>query len=53
MSMLTFGLGTTAGMMTAAVFGNFIMSRRGIFNKLSLILLLVMGCWFIWQGIRF
>jgi sulfite exporter TauE/SafE len=52
-SMFLFGLGTVTAMMTAAVFGNFIMGRRGIFNILSLLLLICMGFWFIWQGARF
>ncbi|QAR32480.1 sulfite exporter TauE/SafE family protein [Geovibrio thiophilus] len=52
-SMFLFGIGTITAMMLAAVFGNFIMGRRGIFNLLSLILLICMGVWFIWQGVRF
>jgi hypothetical protein len=53
LSMLLFGTGTITAMMLAAVFGNFIMGRRGFFNLLSLILLICMGAWFIWQGVRF
>ncbi|MGE4497839.1 MAG: sulfite exporter TauE/SafE family protein [Deferribacterales bacterium] len=53
LSMFLFGTGTITAMMLAAVFGNFIMGRRGFFNLLSLILLICMGAWFIWQGVRF
>ena len=52
-SLILFGLGTSVAMMTAAFFGNFIMRRKGIFNILSLILLIGMGVLFIWQGVRF
>jgi sulfite exporter TauE/SafE len=47
-----FGLGTMFAMMTASIFGNFLMKKRNIFNFLSLILLTFMGCYFIYLGIR-
>lgn len=52
-AMVLFGLGTAAAMLLAAVFGNFIMRKRGIFNILSLILLIAMGVYFIYSGITF
>lgn len=52
-SLVLFGLGTSVAMMTAAFFGNFIMRKKGLFNVLSLFLLIGMGVLFIWQGIRF
>ncbi len=48
-----FGLGTTVAMMLASVFGNLLMKRRNLFNFLSLILLTVMGGYFIYLGIKF
>lgn len=52
-AMILFGLGTMAALMVTAVFGNVIMKKRGIFNILSLILLIAMGVYFIYSGIRF
>lgn len=51
-SMLLFGLGTAAAMMAVSVFGNWLMAKRGLFNLLSLILMVCMGLFFIWSGIR-
>ena len=53
LSMLLFGLGTSVAMMMTAFFGNFLMRRRGIFNLISICLLIIMGLWFIWQGYKF
>lgn len=52
LSMLLFGLGTAAAMMAVSVFGNWLMAKRGLFNLLSLILMVCMGLFFIWSGIR-
>lgn len=52
LSMLCFGFGTSAAMMATSVFGNYLMSRRGLFNLISLILMVFMGVFFIWSGIR-
>lgn len=52
LSMLLFGLGTAAAMMAVSVFGNWLMAKRGLFNLLSLILMVCMGVFFIWSGIR-
>nr|MBF0221642.1 sulfite exporter TauE/SafE family protein [Desulfobulbaceae bacterium] len=46
-AMAAFGLGTSVAMLTAALFGNYIISKRGIFNKLSMLLLIGMGIYFI------
>jgi len=51
-SMILFGLGTSVAMLATSVFGNYLMSRRGFFNLLSLIIMVVMGIFFIWSGIR-
>jgi sulfite exporter TauE/SafE len=51
-SMMLFGLGTSVAMMATSVFGNYLMSRRGLFNLLTLILMVCMGAFFIWSGIR-
>jgi sulfite exporter TauE/SafE len=52
LSMLFYGTGTMAALLTASVFGNFLMSRRGLFNAISLVIMTVMGVFFIWSGIR-
>jgi sulfite exporter TauE/SafE len=52
LSMMLFGLGTTAAMMATSVFGNYLMSRRGLFNLISLVLMVCMGAFFIWSGLR-
>lgn len=52
LSMLFFGTGTMAALLAASVFGNFLMARRGFFNALSLVIMVVMGAFFIWSGIR-
>lgn len=52
-SMLIFGVGTMFAMMAASVFGNFIMKRRGFFNTVSLIVLIIMGAYFIYSGVKF
>lgn len=52
-AMALFGFGTMIALMITAVFGNYFMSRRGIFNILGLILLLIMGAYFVWSGIRY
>lgn len=51
LAMLLFGIGTMAAMMTASVFGNFFMKRRGVFNMLSLALMTGMGAYFVYSGI--
>lgn len=51
-SMLLFGLGTSAALFAVSVFGNYLMARRGFFNLLSLILMICMGLFFIFSGIR-
>jgi sulfite exporter TauE/SafE len=51
-SMMLFGIGTSAALLTASLFGNYLMSRRGFFNLLSLILMVCMGIFFIWSGLR-
>ena len=52
LSMLLFGVGTACAMMAVSVFGNYLMARRGFFNLLTLILMVSMGLFFIWSGIR-
>jgi len=52
LSMLFYGLGTTAAMMATSVFGNYLMARRGFFNLVTLVLMVCMGVFFIWSGIR-
>jgi hypothetical protein len=52
LSMFLYGLGTSVAMMATSVFGNYLMSRRGFFNLLSLVLMVCMGAFFIWSGIR-
>lgn len=52
LSMFLFGLGTSVAMMATSVFGNYLMSRRGLFNLISLVLMVCMGAFFIWSGIR-
>jgi sulfite exporter TauE/SafE len=52
-AMLLFGAGTMTALMLTAVFGNLAMKKRGLFNILSLILLMGMGCYFIYSGITF
>lgn len=52
-AMTMFGIGTMFALMTTSVFGNFIMKKRGIFNVLSLFLLVGMGIWFIYSGLTF
>lgn len=52
LSMLLFGLGTAAALMATSVFGNYLMARRGFFNILSLIIMVCMGVFFIWSGVR-
>ncbi|KAA0257145.1 sulfite exporter TauE/SafE family protein [Deferribacter autotrophicus] len=53
MAMILFGFGTTFAMMVAAVFGNFIMRNKIIFNFVSVIVMLAMGGFFIYSGISF
>ncbi|TCK60674.1 sulfite exporter TauE/SafE family protein [Seleniivibrio woodruffii] len=52
LSMMFYGIGTMGAMLTAAIFGNFLMARRGFFNALSLVIMIVMGVFFIWSGFR-
>ncbi|ADD68316.1 conserved hypothetical protein [Denitrovibrio acetiphilus DSM 12809] len=52
LSMFLYGIGTSAAMMATSVFGNYFMSRRGLFNLLSLILMVCMGIFFIYSGVR-
>jgi len=51
--MAVFGIGTMAAMMLAAVFGNLIMGRRGLFSKAAAILLIAMGAYFIYMAFKF
>lgn len=52
LSMILFGLGTSAALLATSLFGNWLMARRGFFNLVSLILMVCMGAFFIWSGIR-
>lgn len=52
LSMVLFGFGTMCALLLAAVFGNFLMARRGFFNAVSLVVMTCMGIFFIWQGMR-
>jgi len=52
LSMLFFGTGTAAAMLAISVFGNYLMARRGFFNMLTLLLMIFMGVFFIWSGLR-
>ena len=51
--MFMFGAGTLSAMLLAAVFGNFIMKKRGLFRFLSGALLAGMGVWFIYASFTF
>lgn len=51
-SMLLYGVGTMAALMLASVFGNFLMKRRGVLNIVSLIIMVAMGVFFVWSGVR-
>jgi sulfite exporter TauE/SafE len=52
-SMALFGIGTMVSLMLTSVFGNYLMSKRGLFNILSLFLLIIMGIYFIYSGIKY
>jgi len=52
-AMVLFGAGTSVAMLLTALLGNLVMRRRGLFHFLSLVLLLGMGGYFIYNGIRF
>jgi sulfite exporter TauE/SafE len=52
-SMGLFGLGTMFALMLTSVFGNYLMAKRGIFNLISLVILMIMGAYFIYQGIKY
>ncbi|MGA1862629.1 sulfite exporter TauE/SafE family protein [Deferribacter thermophilus] len=53
LSMLSFGIGTSIALLVLAIFGNLIRKFQKIFNILSIILMLGMGLFFIYSGIKF
>ncbi|PLX70995.1 MAG: hypothetical protein C0602_02880 [Denitrovibrio sp.] len=52
LSMILYGAGTSAALLATSVFGNYLMSRRSFFNLLTLVLMISMGLFFIYSGIR-
>jgi hypothetical protein len=51
LAMTFFGLGTTVAMMTLALFGNYLIAKRGLWHKLSMLFLAVMGLYFILRAL--
>lgn len=51
--MAAFGIGTSFALMILAVFGSFVMRYVKLFKHLTSLLLLIMGIFFIYQGIVF
>ena len=51
--LLAFGIGTSAAMMTMALFGNFAVKHSVILRKIGNILLLLTGAYFIYMGISY
>ncbi len=51
--MAAFGIGTSIALMILAVLGSYIMQYVKYFKHLTAILLLIMGIYFIYQGIIF
>jgi len=47
-----FGLGTAPALVGLGMVGNFLARHRGALHLLSLLVILGMGFWFVWQGIR-
>jgi sulfite exporter TauE/SafE len=51
LSMILFGAGTMVALMATSIFGNYLMAKRGFFHKVSLVLMVCMGAFFIYSGI--
>jgi sulfite exporter TauE/SafE len=52
-AMLSFGIGTSIPLITFSVIGSFFQKKYPLFNKLSALMLIVMGSYFIFEGIMF
>ncbi len=52
LALLLFGLGTAPALLALGMVGNFLARHRGVLHVLSLVVILGMGAYFIWQGIR-
>jgi uncharacterized protein len=50
--LLLFGLGTLPAMLGLSMVDELLARHRNLINKLSIVFLLVMGGWFVWQGVR-
>jgi sulfite exporter TauE/SafE len=53
LSMALFGIGTMTALMITAVFGNFIMKRKGLFNILGVLTMTIMGAFLIYKALIF
>jgi hypothetical protein len=51
-ALLLFGVGTAPAMLGLSVVDELLARHRALLNKLSALFLLLMGGWFVWQGLR-
>jgi len=51
LGLLLFGLGTLPAMLGLSLADELLARHRAVINRISIVFLLVMGVWFVWQGV--
>ncbi|OGQ85720.1 MAG: hypothetical protein A2289_13435 [Deltaproteobacteria bacterium RIFOXYA12_FULL_58_15] len=51
LALLVFGVGTMPAMLTLSVVDELLARHRAMINRLSMVFILIMGVWFLWQGV--